>query len=36
MPATEPEWDPQYEDPDGLLDDDDEQPEEDRDAPPPP
>lgn len=30
---TEPEWDPQYEDPDGLLDDADEQPEEDRDAP---
>jgi hypothetical protein len=33
LAAREPEWDPQYEDPDGLLDDADEQSAEDRDAP---
>lgn len=31
-PRTEPEWDPEYEDPDGLLDDADEVPEEVRDG----
>lgn len=29
---SEPEWDPEYEDPDGLLDDADEDREEDRDG----
>lgn len=33
LAAREPEWDPAYEDPDGLLDDADHEPEEDRDAP---
>jgi hypothetical protein len=34
--VTEPDWDPQYEDPDGLLDDADELPEEDREPEPEP